>query len=215
MKLIWDRSWKSDIERSRWQSMSSDYNKEQEILKSKQSRARIGRNSVSYNPINLEYHHNPNGAALAQEDAKAMVCLIEILIYTHNPRQYRTSVRSLNLYLKNNSFDPMRCQDIRGTSEPQPPAQREIATAAESGRSAQPSPGAESLSRPKFGRRSHHPIKTSSEATALSVPKLLIDTAISNAELVKKRLGDKGRDFAPTLSTNILDGDNQRWARHY
>jgi len=67
------RNWKSDIERSRWQKMSAEYDTKQECLTAKQLVARIGKNSVSYNPITLEYHKNPSGQALAQEDAKAMV----------------------------------------------------------------------------------------------------------------------------------------------
>jgi hypothetical protein len=53
--------------------MGSDFTKQQEVLKVRQSKAKIGRNSVSYNPITLEYHQNANGEALAREDAKAMV----------------------------------------------------------------------------------------------------------------------------------------------
>jgi hypothetical protein len=67
------RNWKSDIEHSRWQKMAAEYDTKQECLNAKQLRARIGKNSVSYNPITLEYHKNPGGDALAREDAKAMV----------------------------------------------------------------------------------------------------------------------------------------------
>ncbi|KAJ3069061.1 hypothetical protein HDU98_007856 [Podochytrium sp. JEL0797] len=57
----------------------------------------MGKNSVSYNPINLEYHKNSDGVKLSQDDANAL---------------YRTSMRAAHLYLKNNTFDPLRCQDI-------------------------------------------------------------------------------------------------------
>lgn len=53
--------------------MATEYDTKQECLTAKQIKARIGKNSVSYNPITLEYHNNPGGEALAREDAKAMV----------------------------------------------------------------------------------------------------------------------------------------------
>ena len=53
--------------------MAQDYDIKQECLNAKQTKARIGKNSVSYNPITLEYHKNSSGEALAREDTKAVV----------------------------------------------------------------------------------------------------------------------------------------------
>ncbi|KAI9352847.1 hypothetical protein BDR26DRAFT_206540 [Obelidium mucronatum] len=77
--------------------MANEYcRKEQEWL-NRHNHTQMGKNSVSYNPINLEYHKNDEGNKLSQDDAKAL---------------YRTSMRAAHLYLKNNTFDPLRCQDI-------------------------------------------------------------------------------------------------------
>ena len=43
------REWKSEIERERWNKMSMDHMKQQDILSSKQSRARMGKNRYFLN----------------------------------------------------------------------------------------------------------------------------------------------------------------------
>lgn len=91
------RTWIADIEQNRWNKMAQDYCKKEQEWLNRHSVTKMGKNSVSYNPITLEYHQNSDGAKLSQDDAKAL---------------YRTSMRAAHLYLKNNTFDPLRCQDI-------------------------------------------------------------------------------------------------------
>ncbi|KAI8927793.1 hypothetical protein BC831DRAFT_451094 [Entophlyctis helioformis] len=91
------REWLSSIEKERWENMSKEYVKNEELWKGKHSRSKLGSHSVHYNPITLEYHQTDGGRKLAADDAKAM---------------HRTAVRATRLYLKNNSFDPTMCTDI-------------------------------------------------------------------------------------------------------
>ncbi|KAJ3058598.1 hypothetical protein HDU99_006732, partial [Rhizoclosmatium hyalinum] len=90
-------NWIAEIEQTRWNKMAQDYCKKEQDWLTRHSHTKIGKNSVSYNPITLEYHKNSEGNKLSQDDAKAL---------------YRTSMRAAHLYLKNNTFDPLRCQDI-------------------------------------------------------------------------------------------------------
>jgi hypothetical protein len=68
-----NRNWKADIEEARWNRMAEDYKRQEENWKRKQAATKMGKNSVSYNPITLEYHHNSSGQKLAEEDAKTLV----------------------------------------------------------------------------------------------------------------------------------------------
>ncbi|KAJ3185887.1 hypothetical protein HK101_009783 [Irineochytrium annulatum] len=91
------RQWRSDMETARWDRMAEDYARQEEQWQRRHDSSKMGSNSVSYNPITLQYHASAAGQKLAQEDAKTL---------------YRTAMRSAHLYLKNNTFDPLRCQDI-------------------------------------------------------------------------------------------------------
>ncbi|KAI9328335.1 hypothetical protein DFJ73DRAFT_861936 [Zopfochytrium polystomum] len=91
------RNWMAEIEETRWRRLADQEAKELSTWTKKHSATKLGSNSVNYNPITLAYHDNEHGESLAREDAKAL---------------FRTAVRAAHLYVKNNSFDPLRCQDI-------------------------------------------------------------------------------------------------------
>nr|KAJ3422821.1 hypothetical protein HK105_006193 [Polyrhizophydium stewartii] len=67
------RDWIDGMERERWERMSREYVKEQELWKVKHGRTKLGAHSVNYNPITLAYHDTEGGRRLAEQDAKAMV----------------------------------------------------------------------------------------------------------------------------------------------
>ncbi|KAJ3385410.1 hypothetical protein HDU84_002259 [Entophlyctis sp. JEL0112] len=69
------RDWLSEIERSRWTKMAYDYCKKEQDWINKHNQTKMGKNSVSYNPINLDYHQSTEGKKLREEDAKALVGL--------------------------------------------------------------------------------------------------------------------------------------------
>jgi hypothetical protein len=66
-----------------------------------------------------------------------------------------------------------------------------------------------SLSPPKYGRRSHPPVRPNSDAAVLDVPKTLLDQTNSNADLLKRRDGN----VSDILS--FLRHDKEKWLRHY
>jgi hypothetical protein len=127
----------------------------------------------------------------------------------------------VNLYLKNNSFDPLRCQDIpRTLSDQSFSASHEgsnIASAAEKSTDLSQSSGAShsAIHVPKFGRRSRPPLPSKPVPCELDVPKSLLKKAETYAELVKARLGEKAADFKPKIAIDVANKDKQNWARHY
>ncbi|KAJ3415941.1 hypothetical protein HDV05_003782 [Chytridiales sp. JEL 0842] len=209
-RVEFKRNWKEDIERNRWNRMVEDFARQEDQWKRRHETTKMGKNSVSYNPITLEYHRSNAGEKLAQEDAKAM---------------YRTSMRAAHLYLKNNTFDPLKCQDIprklvadiniaSDTSTPKTTSSNSLpgtAAAAEVSPSSHSKPiflenvsspstanqphqqQQPSDSQPKiYGRRASPPSHASSSAplqTDLDVPKRLISVAAQTAQLVRSRLG--------------------------
>ncbi|KAI8850323.1 hypothetical protein BC829DRAFT_165404 [Chytridium lagenaria] len=124
--------------------------------------SKIGKNSVNYNPITLEYHQTDAGKKLAEEDAKSL---------------YRTAMRSAHLYLKNNTFNPMRCQDIprRLVAELSPSL-----TNLEKSKSLPPIQDLRSAEKKAKDENPH---------VTLDIPRQLIAVAAHTATLVKDRLG--------------------------
>jgi hypothetical protein len=68
------------IERNRWNRMAEDFARQEEQWQRRHASTKMGKNSVSYNPITLEYHRSPAGEKLAQEDAKALVCFFPEMV---------------------------------------------------------------------------------------------------------------------------------------
>ncbi|KND02957.1 uncharacterized protein SPPG_08974 [Spizellomyces punctatus DAOM BR117] len=91
------RNWLSDLETARWDRMAAETERIETLREQKRATTRVGKNSSGYNPITLHYLNSPEGTILAAEDARAM---------------YKTGARATKLYFKNNTFDPLRCEDI-------------------------------------------------------------------------------------------------------
>lgn len=53
--------------------MAEDYSRQAEQWQRRHAATKMGKNSVSYNPITLEYHRDDAGLKLAHEDAKTLV----------------------------------------------------------------------------------------------------------------------------------------------
>lgn len=67
-----------------------------------------------------------------------------------------------------------------------------------------------SLTPPKYGRRSHPPVRPNPDAAVLDVPKTLLNQTNSNVDLLKNRNGNSVADIL-----SFLKHDKERWLRHY
>ncbi|KAJ3328854.1 hypothetical protein HDU76_009171, partial [Blyttiomyces sp. JEL0837] len=66
------RAWKDEIENARWNRLADDYCRQAEQWQRRHAATKMGRNSVNYNPITLEYHRTQSGEKLAKEYAKSL-----------------------------------------------------------------------------------------------------------------------------------------------
>ncbi|KAJ3242363.1 hypothetical protein HDU78_001424 [Chytriomyces hyalinus] len=160
------RNMMATMEQNRWSKMAQDYCKKEQDWLNRHSHT-MGKNSVSYNPITLEYHKNSDGNKLRQDDAKAL---------------YRTSIRAANLYLKNNTFDPLRCQDIPRRIVVDPNA---VAPATDTGKVSAVAKSAEEL----------------------NIPKQLAQVAAQRAYVVKTRVDNADKVFMAE-SARVVNGKN-------
>jgi hypothetical protein len=69
---------------------------------------------------------------------------------------------------------------------------------------------AKSLTPPKYGRRSHPPVRPNLDVAVLDVPKALLNQTSSNADLLKCRDGKSVTDIL-----SFLRHDKEKWLRHY
>ncbi|KAJ3216315.1 hypothetical protein HDU67_009666 [Dinochytrium kinnereticum] len=205
-RVSFRRQWKADLESDRWSKMAEDFNKVEEQWQRRHKASRIGKNSVSYNPITLEYHESDGGKKLAEEDAKSL---------------YRTAMRSAHLYLKNNTFNPMRCQDI---------PRRLVADLSPHIKTLPPITDQASEAAERKASSAENPNVT------LDIPRQLIAVAAHSAALVKGRMGNGADDVllmgkgTPRRGTAVGkegregrfisvevegEGKDHNWSRHF
>ncbi|KAJ3089047.1 hypothetical protein HK100_007871 [Physocladia obscura] len=65
------RNWLEEVEHNRWVKMAKERKREQNWL-NRPNATKIGKNSVSYDPITCEYHKNSEGDKLREEDEKIL-----------------------------------------------------------------------------------------------------------------------------------------------
>ncbi|KAJ3099098.1 25S rRNA (adenine645-N1)-methyltransferase [Phlyctochytrium planicorne] len=178
LRVDFKRQWKAQIENTRWGKMDEDFSRMEDQWQRRHKASRIGKNritflatSVSYNPITLEYHESDGGKKLAEDDAKSL---------------YRTAMRSAHLYLKNNTFNPMRCQDI---------PRRLVADLSLSPQNTKVLPPIESTQPTESAtEKQDKRADNGNQSDLLDIPKQLIAVAAHSAALVQTRMGGKADD---------------------
>ncbi|KAJ3186998.1 hypothetical protein HDU85_007036 [Gaertneriomyces sp. JEL0708] len=104
-RIQFKRDWINNLDTARWSHMAQEVQKEEALRATKHINSRIGRNKVGYDPITGNYLSTAEGAELAAKDENAM---------------HKVSTRATKLYLRNNTFDPLRCEDIVPNATPLP-----------------------------------------------------------------------------------------------
>ncbi|KXS11761.1 hypothetical protein M427DRAFT_157967 [Gonapodya prolifera JEL478] len=92
-RIAFKREYYTRRDRERWDKMASERQKELDISRRKAERQNALVDRPQYNPVTLSIH----GPGLEEEDAKALE---------------RISLRAATLYLRNNTYDPIRGVDV-------------------------------------------------------------------------------------------------------
>ncbi|KAI8826552.1 uncharacterized protein EV422DRAFT_1055 [Fimicolochytrium jonesii] len=104
------RNWLTNIDASRWDRMADQQDHAERVLDTRRASWRSGLNGGGYDPVTTRYAPTPAGKDLAAKDQEDMRLLAK---------------RATKLYLHNNTFDPIRGEDIQAppAAVPKPKSQ--------------------------------------------------------------------------------------------